>query len=114
VFVSELSPHTKSLLRSGRVSVLFIEEESATRNLFARRRLSYRCSATEVASSDERFDRVLASLEQRFGRLIQTLRALPDFHLICLSPEDGRYVTGFAKAFHIEDPRRARLRPLRG
>ncbi len=113
IFVSELSSHTSNLMESGRVAVLFIEDESSTRNLFARRRLSYQCRAEEVARTTDGFETILGRFEGRFGGLITTLKGLSDFHLIRLSPRSARYVTGFAKAFAIDDVALAQIRHIR-
>ena len=113
VFVSELSAHTKNLLESGRVSVLFIEEEAAAGHLFARRRLTYRCRAEEFARGSIGCETLLDRFELRFGALIVTLRGLRDFHLVRLRPVSARYVSGFAKAFAIDDVQLAEIRHLR-
>lgn len=113
IFVSELSSHTANLMHSGRVGILFIEDESSNRNLFARRRLSFQCRAEEVARTTAGFDSILGRFEARFGGLIATLKALNDFHLIRLRPQSGRYVTGFAKAFAIDDVALGEIRHIR-
>lgn len=113
IFVSELSSHTANLMQSGRVGILFIEDESSNRNLFARRRLSYRCRAEVVARTTAGFDTILDRFEARFGGLIATLKGLNDFHLIRLSPQSARYVTGFAKAYAIDDVTLAQIRHIR-
>jgi putative heme iron utilization protein len=113
VFVSELSVHTKNLLESGRVSVLFIEEEASAGHLFARRRLTFRCRAEEIARGSIGCETILDRFEVRFGALIATLRGLQDFHLVRLRPESARYVSGFAKAFAIDDVQLAEIRHIR-
>lgn len=113
VFVSELSIHTKNLLEAGRASVLFIENEQEAAHLFARRRLTFQCQAEEVARENPTAEDILARFDAQFGALIATLRELQDFHLIRLRPHHARYVSGFAKAFVIDDVQLASIRHLR-
>jgi uncharacterized protein (DUF924 family) len=101
VFVSGLARHTGNLLETGRASVLFIEPEEQARNVFARRRLTYRCQVRIVprdsASWRERADQFKAA----FGNFVDTLRELADFRLICLVPVGGTYIVGFGQAFQL-------------
>ncbi|WP_373510229.1 HugZ family protein [Thiocapsa sp.] len=113
VFVSELSTHTANLIETGRVSVLFIEDEASAAHAFVRRRLTFRCRVEEIARGKDVYDSVLDLFETRFGGLVATLRALSDFHLLRLRPERGLYVKGFGKAFAIDDVQLARIRHIR-
>ena len=81
--------------------VLLIEDEQATRNLFARRRISYQCRAAEVSQQSETGLQVLAGLQARFGNIVELLMTLKDVHLIRLEIDQGTYVAGFGKAFAI-------------
>lgn len=102
VFVSELAAHTRNLKEHGKVSVLFIEDEASSKNLFARRRVTYQCEARHVARESDGFTPILDLFAEKFGALIGTLRDLKDFHLYRLHPLKATYVSGFAKAFVIE------------
>lgn len=113
VLVSELSPHTRNLLDTGRASLLFIEDEGRAAHLFARRRLTFHCDAQEVPRDTPLAAEMLARFESEFGTLIKTLKGLDDFHLIRLRPLRARYVAGFAKAYAIDDIDLARVRHIR-
>lgn len=67
IFVSELASHTRNLREDGKVSVLFIENESDSKHLFARRRVTYQCEAREVDRHDETFRPVLEHFAGKFG-----------------------------------------------
>jgi putative heme iron utilization protein len=41
-------------------------------------------------------------LQEKFGKVVSVLCALPDFHLFELRQESGRYVAGFGQAFAID------------
>jgi putative heme iron utilization protein len=113
VFVSALSTHTANLIQTGRVSVLFIEDEATAAHPFVRRRLTLQCGVEEIARDSDGYEPILDLFETRFGGLVATLRALADFHLLRLHPERGRYVKGFGKAFAIDDVGLARVRHIR-
>ncbi|TXH72173.1 MAG: pyridoxamine 5'-phosphate oxidase [Thiothrix sp.] len=102
VYVSELSTHTENLMSTGRCSVLFIEEESAAKHLFARRRVTLQCQAEEIQRESHEFEQVLDLFVERFGKFMEMMRKLKDFHLFRLSPEKGAYVAGFAQAYTLQ------------
>lgn len=101
VFLSELARHTSNLRESGRCSVLFIESEDEAKHLFARQRLTLLCQARVCARDDRRFEAVMDAFTQRFGRFMDVIRPLQDFHLFELQPLQGAYVAGFARAYTL-------------
>lgn len=102
IFISRLANHTVNLLAQPVCSVLFIENENESRNVFARERLSYACEVEEVSADSEAYDVVLDKMERHLGQTMQLLRGLPDFHLFKLNPKSGSYVVGFGKAFEVD------------
>lgn len=101
IYVSELATHTRNLLETGRCSLLFIEDEANTNNLFARRRLTFQCTATDIGRDSPAATAILDQFSESFGKFMQLLRTLPDFHLFRLSPQSGNYVAGFGKAYAL-------------
>lgn len=99
IFVSELAQHTQNVLHSPMASLLWIEDEEHSRNLFARRRLTLQCDAREVQRDTAQGDAVLTHMQHLHGKTIEVLRSLPDFHLFRLQAQQGNYVRGFARAF---------------
>ncbi|MCW9053284.1 MAG: pyridoxamine 5'-phosphate oxidase family protein [Motiliproteus sp.] len=108
IFVSELATHTGNLIAHPQCSILFIRNEAETRNIFARERLSFECIAVDTPRENKLYGEVLDQMTEQFGEMIKLLRGLPDFHLIKLKPESGRYVVGFGKAYDV-DPRTGAL-----
>ena len=105
VFLSDLAKHTSYLRKSGKASVMFIEDENATAQIFARTRVIFQCDAIEMTRSSKSAERMLSKMEDRFGELLITLRSLSDFHLFRLSPKNGTFVMGFGQAFSISGKR---------
>jgi putative heme iron utilization protein len=99
--VSGLATHTQNIHNHPFVSVLFIEDEVKTKQIFARRRLNFNCTANLVERETEKWQQIVDKFELRFGELISTLRSLPDFRIFQLIPKNGRFVIGFGAAYNI-------------
>ena len=112
VYVSELAQHTKNLAESGKVSLLFIEEEASARHLFARRRMTLQCDAAFVKRPTEEFERAMDLFEQKFGSFMSMLKSLKDFHLFRITPQKGAFVRGFAQAFELEGKGMSNIRHI--
>lgn len=104
ICVSGLAAHTRHLLANRRASVLLVEDESSARQPFARRRLTFTCSAAAIPRDGADASRVLAALREKFGAPVDLVASLPDFQLIALTPQRGRLVAGFGEAYDV-DPR---------
>ena len=102
IYVSELAAHTRNMLQKGRASVLFIRPEKDVKNLFARERAVFNCEVNEVQSSDEQYDKQLLKMKDKFGETVELLCSLSDFHLLALTPLNGKYIAGFGQAFLID------------
>lgn len=113
VFVSRLSRHTANLAARRPLSVLLIEDEAACRQIFARKRLSYRCVAEPVAPDSADHGPRLAQFAARFGEVVEVLRGLPDFVLFRLRPQEGTFVLGFGQAYRLGGPALDRLEHIR-
>ena len=111
VYLSGLASHSQNLERHPDCSVMFIADESDSRNLFARERLSYRCRAERIEPQAPDHSIQLDQLQQRFGEVMTLLRTLPDFQLYRLTPLSGRYVVGFGRAYDV-DPQLHRITPV--
>ena len=101
IFVSQLAGHTQDLLANQQASILLIQDEADTRQIFARRRISYQCDVESVSDESSDYLPMLNALEERFGNVVELLRTLPDFILFKLRPYQGQYVKGFGKAYKL-------------
>ncbi|MGH1439010.1 MAG: HugZ family protein [Cellvibrionaceae bacterium] len=99
IFVSELSPHTQYLLKHSTCSLLVYNNEKEAKNHFAIERLSVSCQAKREQKNKEL---VLDLMAQKLGQTVSLLRQLSDFHLFALTPDSGRLITGFGKAFDVD------------
>jgi putative heme iron utilization protein len=101
IYVSGLSIHTQNIESHPQVSVLFIEDESKTKQIFARQRLSFDCIASLVERKTEQWEHIVEQFQTRFGEIIDMLKILRDFRIFQLTPHTGRFVIGFGAAYHI-------------
>ena len=118
LFLSQLAGHTKNLMSNPSIGLLIIEDESATRNQFARRRIIWQGQAQVIGRQTGLFQIVMQSFRHRFGDFIDIIEPLQDFQLFRIVPDSGRFIRGFAQAFRLSgkglkeishiDPRRDR------
>ncbi|GJL80944.1 MAG: heme utilization protein HutZ [marine bacterium B5-7] len=104
LFLSRLSDHTSNLIKQRSAGIMVIEDESHCVDVFARQRVNFQCKVSVVESHDPRRQILLDRMSERFGDIVDTLRALPDFILFGIQPIEGSYVEGFGRAFDITDP----------
>ena len=101
IYISELSKHTSNLLSNPVASLMIIEDESNSDNIFARKRFTMTCSATEIKRDTNKWVDKINLMENKFGEAISYLKKLTDFHLFKIKPESGLLVYGFARAFNF-------------
>ncbi len=102
IFVSGLSAHTQNLTATGKASVLFIEDEVKTQQMFARKRLSYDCTARLLERESAPWEAIARQFEARFGNIVEVMKGLSDFRIFQLCPQGGRFVVGFGRAYDID------------
>ena len=101
IYVSGLSTHTKNIYANPHVNVLFIEDETKSDLIFARRRLSFDCTASLIERETDKWNQIVEQFQGRFRQIIEVLRGLSDFRIFQLTPSEGRFVVGFGGAYHI-------------
>ena len=110
---SELALHTNHLLKTKKVSVLFIEDEVKTAQIFGRRRLDFDCKVIEIQRSDAAWDNAVEYLQKRFGDTATMIASMLDFHLFKLVPQKGRFVMDFGGIYEITNQNLDQLIPLK-
>ncbi len=106
LLLSGLSSHSQNLhshiLQQAPVSVMLIQDEQDSRNLFARKRLSYSCKVQLLVREDPRWQDIIGRMEKKLGKTVKLLAGLGDFSLFALQPQQGSYIRGFAQAFKLQ------------
>lgn len=112
VFVSLLAEHTQNLIERPQAAVMLIEPEEEARQIFARRRVSFRCRVEEVRRDTDEAAERLRQFRDRFGEIMDVLGGLGDFRLLRLVPTDGRFVIGFGQAYRLRGAALDTLEPI--
>ena len=101
IYVSGLATHTQNLQVNPLASVLFIDDESKTKEVFARKRLSFDCRVILIEKESEEWQKIVDQFHDKFGEIIEILRSLPDFRIFQLKPYSGRFVKGFGAVYPV-------------
>jgi putative heme iron utilization protein len=101
-FVSDLAEHTANLRHSGRASLMLVEDESRSEQLFARHRLTFNGPVVVLERGSPEWETAAEIYGQRFGKLFGMLKGLNDFHMFGFHPEEIRLVVGFGQAYRVE------------
>ncbi len=101
VLISEIARHARNLQAQPQVSIMMIEDEDSSKQLFARKRLTFDASAIVVERDSEQWQQAIAQLKGRFGEIIDGLSQLQDFVLFNFKPEQGLFVKGFGQAYQV-------------
>jgi len=103
ILVSFMAKHTKNLADGRKTSVMFIEDESATKQIYARERLTIEASTSQVERDSETWNTVVALLKETHGKVVDVIAEMKDFILVGLNPTKGAYVNGFGSAYFVDD-----------
>ena len=109
IFASGLASHTANLEQLGKASIFFIENEEDAQNIYARKRLSFACSAEKVDRQEDEWGDLVDRFELKFGSIITIFKKSKNFRIIRLSPKAGQFVNGFGQAYQITGPQMSEL-----
>ncbi|MFI3245442.1 MAG: pyridoxamine 5'-phosphate oxidase family protein [Ferrimonas sp.] len=101
ILISDIAKHGKNIKHNKQLSVMIIEDEHHTNNIYARKRLTFDVKAELVSRTSAEFIIGCDALISRFGDIAIHLRDLADFNLYRLRPYQGLFVKGFGQAFTI-------------
>lgn len=101
ILISQLARHARNLLENPQVSLMMIEDEGASKTIFARKRLTFEANVSVVERGTETWQHAVNGLKSRFGEIVEGLSGLGDFVLFRLEPTQGLFVKGFGQAFQV-------------
>ncbi|MDG2708638.1 pyridoxamine 5'-phosphate oxidase family protein, partial [Vibrio parahaemolyticus] len=79
VLISKIARHARNLLENPNVSLMMSEDEESSKQLFARKRLTFDAVANVVERDTEMWHQVVGQMKERFGEIIDGLSQLEDF-----------------------------------
>jgi putative heme iron utilization protein len=103
ILVSFMARHTKNLAEGRKISMMFIEDESASKQIYARERLTIETGASQVERDSEKWNTVVTHLKETHGKVVDVISEMKDFILIALHPVKGSYVNGFGSAYFVDE-----------
>ncbi|CAH6800729.1 Heme oxygenase HutZ [Vibrio chagasii] len=101
VLISDIARHARNLKENPQVSLMMIEDEESSKQLYARKRLTFDAQASVVERETELWTQVIGQMQERFGEIIDGLSQLQDFSLFNLKAENGLFVKGFGQAYQV-------------
>ncbi|UQV24631.1 heme utilization protein HutZ [Vibrio sp. J383] len=101
VLISDIARHARNLKANPQVSLMMIEDEESSKQLYARKRLTFDAQASIVERETELWTQVIGQMQERFGEIIDGLSQLQDFSLFNLKAENGLFVKGFGQAYQV-------------
>ena len=102
ILVSFMAKHTKNLADGRKTSIMFIEDESATKQIYARERLTFEATTSQIERDSEVWTHVVAQLKEAHGKVVDVISEMGDFILIALQPVKGSYINGFGSAYFVD------------
>lgn len=102
ILISDLAPHSQNIKGNANISVFIIEDESQTKNIYARKRLSLQATAVMIEKDSEMFNSIIERFALRISKMVYMLSEMKDFNLFKISPMQGRLVIGFGKTYQID------------
>ena len=103
IYISNLSKHSRNLKEFPRSSIMIIEDEKDSENIFGRKRLTLDVDVQSIERNSDLWKTKIKLLEDKFKETMSYLVKLTDFNLFKLSPKNGLLVYGFGKAFNYHD-----------
>ncbi|CDT14108.1 MULTISPECIES: heme utilization protein HutZ [Vibrio] len=101
VLISDIARHARNLKANPQVSLMMIEDEESSKQLYARKRLTFDAQASVIERETELWTQVIGQMQERFGEIIDGLSQLQDFSLFNLKAENGLFVKGFGQAYQV-------------
>ncbi|PRB01218.1 pyridoxamine 5'-phosphate oxidase [Chryseobacterium sp. MYb7] len=102
ILVSFMAKHTRNLADGRKTSIMFIEDESATKQIYARERLTIEAAASQIERDSDVWNTVVTQLKEAHGKVVDVISEMGDFILIALQPVKGSYVNGFGSAYFVD------------
>lgn len=103
ISLSAMSTHSRNIMRTPTISILFIEDESNCSNIFARKRVTFDVRVKPIERNSITFNGAMTLFEDKFGEMATIYQTMSDFYLFELTPLKGRAVFGFGQAYDFKN-----------
>lgn len=106
VFISTAVKHSHNMNATGKAHIMFLEDESVTDHIYARRRLYFKAQAEKFEENDAREEKIHNLFKERFADKVSFFSMMKDSRFYKLTPSEGNFVLGFGGAFKVSDDRK--------
>ena len=103
ICISAMAKHTHNILNNKSISIMMIEDESKSTNLFARKRITFDMQVTTIQRNSLVFNKAMTLFRDKFGNSAGIYENMQDFQLFELTPVSGRAVFGFGEAYDFKE-----------
>lgn len=103
ILVSFMAKHAKNLQNGKPVSAMFIEDESATKQIYARERLTLNVTTQTIERDSDLWKEIVGQLKTAHGKVVEMISEMKDFNMVELTPVNGGYVNGFGSAYFVNE-----------
>ena len=103
ICISGMAKHTHNLLHNETISIMIVEDESKSANLFAKKRVTFDMQVTAIQRNSLIFNGAMTLFRDKFGNSAGIYENMQDFQLFELTPVSGRAVFGFGEAYDFKD-----------
>jgi hypothetical protein len=100
IYVSKLGKHTKAMENDAHVGLLITETDDRRADPQTLARVSIRGIAEVLSRSDSNYPQIKKIYLERFPEAEQLFN-LGDFNIWKITPQGGRFVAGFGRAFNL-------------
>lgn len=115
IFISDVAKHASNLNAKEKASLLFIEDESKTEQIFARKRISLQCSSQMINRDEAMFVEAMSIFKKKFSEgMMEMLLGMQDFNLYELKTDYGEATFGFGEAYNVGGKQMEELVPRQG
>lgn len=98
IYISKVAEHYKNLENNKHASLMIIEDETNSKILFARKRISFKGEATKLSDVDSQ---VKEKFEEIHTKNMMDVLYTMDFDFFEIKISEGRLVEGFGKAYKL-------------
>ena len=109
VFISTAVNHSHNMNATKKAHIMFLEDESVTDHIYARRRMYFKADAEKFEENDERTEKIHDLFKKRFADKVSFFSMMKDFQYYKLTPKEGNFVLGFGGAYKISKDRKTLL-----
>ena len=99
-YMSTIAQHARNLNTNAEASIMWIADESDSKQIFARGRVTFD-AVTKVLASEQQ-DEIHPKFVERFGEIVDRFKEMADFSVYEFSLDQGRLVLGFGQAFDVQ------------